>query len=414
MRTVLISAGYVLTGLAYASAENLVVPPGVELVAGNGFFPQFQEGRTGPIDPARDYIAIARTFPQATNINGFKVDVLVTDFGYIPVSDVLQTPATANQRVAAAFGGGAGVDSLGQLTAPSYFIQGTTFNNVGDALGALDRQTTINTANIATINTSGTKYYQSNSSGPGASATGTNALAMGSSAVSSGSNAIALGTGAQATQAGAIAVGSNSASTGTNAIAIGTGATATGSVAVGAGASAANGGVAFGDGAASTGANSAAIGPGATATHASAVAIGSGSVTSAANTVSVGGAGSERRITNVASGSSPTDAVNVGQLSSTANAIQSQMGGLQSQIYDNRTEARRGVAAAVATASAPMPSAPGKTTWQIRGSTFQNEFGAGFGFAHRLYTDTPLNIVGGYGNGGGNQHTAYVGVGGEF
>jgi hypothetical protein len=61
-----------------------------------------------------------------------------------------------------------------------------------------------------------------------------------------------------------------------------------------------------------------------------------------------------------------------------------------------------------------MPSAPGKTTWQIRGSVFQSEFGVGLGFAHRLNTSIPLNIVGGYGNGGGREHTAYVGLGGEF
>ena len=36
----------------------------------------------------------------------------------------------------------------------------------------------------------------------------------------------------------------------------------------------------------------------------------------------------------------------------------------------------------------------------------------GFGFAYRLHTAMPLNIVGG--NGGGNEHTAYVGLGGEF
>ena len=329
--------------------------------------------------------------------------------------------ATTNLRVASVFGGGATVDSNGIVTAPAYGIQGATFNTVGGALGALNTQTTANTANIAglnttvnTINNSGTRYYQSNSTGPGASATGANSLAMGSSAVSSGANAIATGTGAQATQSGSIAVGMNAASTGANAIAIGTGATATGSVAVGVGASASNGGAAFGDGAVATAANSTAIGPGAAATHANAVAIGSGSVTSAANTVSVGAAGSERRITNVAAGISPTDAVNVSQISSITTGFQSQISGLQSQIFDNRTEARRGVAAAVATASAPMPSAPGKTSWQVRGSTFQSEFGVGFGFAHRLYTSTPLTIVGGYGNGGGNQHTGYVGLGGEF
>jgi autotransporter adhesin len=151
------------------------------------------------------------------------------------------------------------------------------------------------------------------------------------------------------------------------------------------------------------------------------VAIGQGSVASAPNTVSVGAAGSERRVTNVAAGIAPTDAVNVSQLTNTAagftgitSGLQSQITGLQGQIFDNRSEARRGIAAAVATASAPMPSAPGKTTWQLRASTFQGETGLGFGVAHRLNLNIPLDVIAGYGNGGGNQHTAYVGVGGEF
>ena len=60
---------------------------------------------------------------------------------------------TANQRVASAFGGGAGVDANGIFTAPSYSVQGQSFNNVGGALGALDTKVTSNTSDIATINT---------------------------------------------------------------------------------------------------------------------------------------------------------------------------------------------------------------------------------------------------------------------
>jgi autotransporter adhesin len=104
----------------------------------------------------------------------------------------------------------------------------------------------------------------------------------------------------------------------------------------------------------------------------------------------------------------------MGQLASATSAFGSQLSSLQSQVGDLRSEARRGIAAAVATASAPMPSAPGRTSWQIRGSTFNGEFGVGFGFAHRLNTSIPLSIVGGYGNGGGREHTGYVGFGGEF
>src|SRR3546814_16324960 len=41
-------------------------------------------------------------------------------------------------RVAAFFGGGASVDAGGVLITPSYAIQGGFYNNVGDALAALD------------------------------------------------------------------------------------------------------------------------------------------------------------------------------------------------------------------------------------------------------------------------------------
>ena len=122
---------------------------------------------------------------------------------------------TANQRVAASFGGGATLDVNGELTPPSYTIQGTGYNNVGSAFAALD----------SALNTiSPSNYVHVNSSGPAANA--------------SGADAIALGSNAQATQSGSIAIGLNSSSTGTNAIAIGTGSIATGSVAVGAGATA--------------------------------------------------------------------------------------------------------------------------------------------------------------------------------
>ena len=330
---------------------------------------------------------------------------------------------TANQRVAAAFGGGAGLDVNGQLTAPTYTIQGTNFNNAGGAFtavnnfittqtangAALTSQVTTNTtnittntaniatntsniatntsnialntssintlngqvatnttniatntANIANINTNGTTYFRSNSTGPAASAVGTNSNAIGASSSATGANSLAFGTGSQATQSGSLAIGFGASSTGTNAIAIGTGSSATGSVAVGSAASAANGGAAFGDGAVATATNSTALGPNASATAANAVAIGSGSTNIVANTVSVGSAGNERRITNVAAGINQTDAVNVGQLQSVASGLQSQIGGLQSQISDNLFETRSGIALALAASGLRYDDRPGK------------------------------------------------------
>jgi trimeric autotransporter adhesin len=290
---------------------------------------------------------------------------------------------TANQRVAAAFGGGAGLDSNGQLTAPSYTIAGITYHDVGSALGAVNGQ----------LGTGSSQYFKANSVGPAANASGTDAIAVGSNA--------------QATQSGSIAVGLNSASTGTNAIAIGTGSVATGSVAVGAGASASNGGAAYGDGAVATGVNAAALGTNASATAANSVSIGSGSTNTAANTVSFGSAGNERRLTNLAAGINQTDAVNVAQLQSTAT-------GLQGQISDNQVEARRGVAAAMAMTPASMPSAAGRTSWAMNTSTFHGEYAFGGGLAHRLDTNVPMALTAGYAYGGGNNHGARVGLAGEF
>lgn len=329
---------------------------------------------------------------------------------------------TANQRVANAFGGGAGLDANGQLTAPSYTIQGTNFTSVGGAFTAIDSvitmqnangaalatQVGMNTTNIANINTTGTKYYQSNSAGPAASATGADSLAMGLGATSSGANAIATGTGAQATQAGAIAIGMNSASTGKNAIAIGTGASATGSVAVGAGASAANGGAALGDGAVATATNATAVGPGATAKHANAVAVGSGSVTSAPNTVSVGSVGNERRITNVAAGVNQTDAVNMSQLSSIAGGFQSQIGSLQNQVNYNRSEARDGIAVALASGGSPALQPGRKFAISANVGTFEgaSAFAAG---VTALLTDTKQYAVVANGSVGVGFNTNTVG-----
>jgi autotransporter adhesin len=197
----------------------------------------------------------------------------------------------------------------------------------------------------------------------------------------------------------------NSASTGTNAIAIGTGAVATGSVAVGAGASAGNGGAAFGDGTVATGTNSAALGTNASATAANSVAIGSGSTNTAANTVSFGSSGNERRLTNVAAGINQTDAVNVGQLQSVAAGFQTQLAGLQSQIDDNRREARGGVALALAASGLRYDDRPGKLSLAGAFGMFKGEsglaFGLGYAATQRLRFNASVSGVPSQGNIGG-------------
>jgi autotransporter adhesin len=65
------------------------------------------------------------------------------------------------------------------------------------------------------------------------------------------------------------------------------------------------------------------MGAGASATAPNSIALGNGSLASSPNTLSVGSPGSERRITNVAPGIDPTDAVNVSQLNSSVASLSS-------------------------------------------------------------------------------------------
>jgi len=167
--------------------------------------------------------------------------------------------------------------------------------------------------------------------GMGASAAADYALAMGDAAIADGDSASAFGSASQASGASstalgehsqamsdydtavgayALAQGGNSVAVGTNAFALGMDAVATGynsyasgdeSVVVGA--------YAMADSAYAT-----ALGNGAMALADNAVALGANTVADRANTVSIGSAGAERQLVNVAAGTEATDAVNKGQL----------------------------------------------------------------------------------------------------
>jgi autotransporter adhesin len=217
---------------------------------------------------------------------------------------------------AVALGGGSTVNADGTITAPSYSVGGTVVNSVGGAISNLDGRVTQNTSDIASLQTTVGSI----------SGTVANAVQYDSSA----HNAVTLGGSASASpvkltnlQAGTLSATSTDAVTGAqlwstnqqvseltqavqNVQTYGTTGISTNT---------------DGTPAAATGTNSTAIGGGATASGANSVAIGQGSVADQANTVSVGSAGNERRITNVADGIAPTDAVNMRQFESGMNEI---------------------------------------------------------------------------------------------
>ena len=128
----------------------------------------------------------------------------------------------------------------------------------------------------------------------------------------------------------------------------------------------------------------------------------------------MGSVGSERRITNVAAGIAPTDAVNVSQLTGVANNFQSQINILGSAIDSVDQRARRGIAASTALGIAMTPSAPGKTTISLNTGFFGGETGVGVNVAHRLNFAMPVIIHGGYANAGGNEHVGRAGLAFEF
>ncbi|MDN5940202.1 MAG: YadA-like family protein, partial [Salinisphaera sp.] len=133
---------------------------------------------------------------------------------------------------------------------------------------------------------------------------------------------IAIGSNALVQSAGGIALGRNATAVESNSVAIGSGAVAQSSVAVGTGAQATGtNSTAVGDGAVASGATAVAVGNKAQAAAENSVALGNGSIADQANTVSVGTPGAQRRITNLAPGVDPTDAVNVSQLNQFSAAV---------------------------------------------------------------------------------------------
>ncbi|MGF6532209.1 autotransporter adhesin, partial [Paraburkholderia sp. GAS206C] len=235
---------------------------------------------------------------------------------------------------AAALGGGSTVNADGTISAPTYNVGGTTVNNVGDAITNLDGRTTQNTTDISNIQTTINSM----------SGSVTNAVQYDSSA----HDKVTLGGSTNAAKVKLTNLqDADLSATSTDAV---TGAqlwntnqqVSSLSQAVQNQQTSGNTNIAINTTsgpASATGTNSAAIGGGSQASGANSVAIGDGSIADQDNTVSMGSQGNERRITNVADGQGPTDAVNMRQ-------FESGMAGVARNAYS-------GVAAATALSMIP-------------------------------------------------------------
>jgi autotransporter adhesin len=103
--------------------------------------------------------------------------------------------------LASALGSDASVNSDGSINAPGYLVSGTTYNNIGDALSA------INTAAGDLIGAA--KYVKVVSDAPAALASGSESVAIGGGAMATKTNSLAIGTGATASFENSTAIGMN-------------------------------------------------------------------------------------------------------------------------------------------------------------------------------------------------------------
>jgi hypothetical protein len=87
--------------------------------------------------------------------------------------------------------------------------------------------------------------------------------------------------------------------------------------------------------------------------------------------------------------------------------------GVRNLVLSVRKEARQGTASAMALSTAPMPSAPGRTSWTVNAAEFNSEPGWGGSVAHRLNTSVPFAVTAGFAFSGANSG-ARVGLSGEF
>ena len=86
-------------------------------------------------------------------------------------------------------------------------------------------------------------------------------------------------------------------------------------------------------------------------------------------------------IHNVASGTADTDAVNVGQLNSSITTVNNKIDYLNHRLDDVDSNARAGIAQAIATAGLPQAYIPGKSMMAISGGTYRGESGYAIGLS---------------------------------
>ena len=220
--------------------------------------------------------------------------------------------STLGASTASVLGTGTYSAATNTITGIDYVVGGNHFTSVAGAVGALQSYSPSGYFAATGIGVASAAAADATAMGANSLAQGNFSVAAGNGAFATRNNTTALGSGTTASGVGATAVGYNATASGTNASALGIGATAS-----------ANSSTAIGDGAASSGNGSVALGQGS-------------SDGGQSNVVSVGNTTVQRRVTNVAAGTAPTDAVNLYQLNSAMTSTNQAISGVQDQVNVNK------------------------------------------------------------------------------
>ncbi|MEW9584834.1 YadA-like family protein [Paraburkholderia sp. DGU8] len=267
-------------------------------------------------DPASRAINVgAATDGSVVNIGGTAGNRVLTGVAHGAVSPSSSDAVNGSQlyaqaaSTAVALGGGATVNADGTVTAPSYNVGGTVVNNVGGALANLDGRVTQNSTDIAGLQTTignldgavaNAVQYDTSAhdrvtlGGTAADAPKVQLTNLKDGELSPTSTDAVTGAQLYSTNQQISSLGqaiNNVQTTGDAYVSV----------------------KSAGDAAQAIGNSSVAIGGGAKASAPNSVALGEGSVADETGTVSVGSTDNERRITHLAAGQAPSDAVNMQQ-----------------------------------------------------------------------------------------------------
>ncbi|HET7333378.1 hypothetical protein [Dyella sp.] len=217
------------------------------------------------------------------------------------------------QPLVTAFGGNAAIDpDTGAVTGPTYTLaNGGTQTTLGGALKALDDA-------VSNAGGQNDKYFAVNSTGPAAAASGSDAMALGSGAAAAGNNSVALGANARADAANTVSVGTRGSERKiVNVLAGDVSATSTDAV----------------TGAQLDATNQQIIELSDALSHGGVIDPDTGDTlavtynTATKDTITLGNSGRPVKVTNVAVATTPSDAVNLSQLTSTADALRGELTG---------------------------------------------------------------------------------------